>query len=635
MTPSGGEPRDLRWWFRDDAGEPIGGEPHRLLATWINRVRERQAYRKDRDLLYLGLYGTDPILGFGIRMYSVTDPSAGRPIAYNVVRSVVETLTSRICKQKPKPWAQTSGASWTLQREAKKLTKFNEGQFNAQKVYQKRRAAVTHAGVFGTGALKVVDEGGEPECERTFTPELYVDDGEAKYGDPQTMAQVRTMDRLVAAEKLAPNDEKRDLILYQTAPAKDEDFYAFDFAKDQIDIFEGWHLPSGPDADDGRHVVCTESCTLVDEPWRLKDRRGKPRYPFAFLRYSEPLLGFYGTGLAQLLVGKQLEINKLLGEIQRSFHLGSNFRILCERGSRIIKTHFNNEIGTVLEYTGVAPTFAVAQTVHPEKFQHLLWLIQSSFAEAGISAMSAAGQKDPTLKSGRAQEVAMDIEDSRYADFQQADEEFVIDVADLLTETARASGRDQVVMYTGGRHSEVLKLSEIDMPRDKYVFAMYPTSAFASTPAARMEQVQDLINAGSISPEEGNRLLDFPEREDFSALQNATYEDVRDCLERIVEKGEYRTPLPIYNLDQALKLSNDFYISIRRMDDIEEKRKDLVLQYVKQIIAFKKAGASPVNPTPELPGAGAGGPPAGPPALPPGAPPAPSPPGAPPGATLQ
>ena len=44
-------------------------------------------------------------------------------------------------------------------------------------------------------------------------------------------------------------------------------------------ITDGWHLPSGKDADDGRHVVAVDTGALIDEPWE------RPEFPAAFNRF--------------------------------------------------------------------------------------------------------------------------------------------------------------------------------------------------------------------------------------------------------------------------------------------------------------------------------------------------------------
>ncbi|MES2359933.1 MAG: hypothetical protein V4529_16460 [Gemmatimonadota bacterium] len=618
LAVTGGEARDQRWWPKDEKGDPI--QPaHDAIFSIVNRIKENQSARTDRDLIHYCLYGADLVQGFGVTSYTTQAAYASAPLSVNIVRSVIDTLLAKIVKGKPRPFWLTSGGDWDLQQQAKQLNKYSEGQFYENKVYRLNRKVVRDALIFGTGGVRGHDNDGQPTLERTFTPECYVADADAKYGDPRCLYQQRTMDKLVLTEKFPKFAAEIDRAGWDDRGR----WTAGDMVpSDQVEVCEAWHLPSGEGASDGRDAIVIPGATL-----QFGDSTG---FQHRFLRYCEPVLGWYGSGLAQLLAGKQLEINKLLMEIQRSFHVGSNFRVLCERGSKILKSHFNNEIGGILEYTGAAPTFAVAQTVHPEKFQHLLWLVDASFREAGINAMTAAGQKDPTLKSGKAQEVALDIEDSRYADFAQAYEEFCMDEAELLLDMAKRSGRKPVI-YVGKRETEEVELP--DMKRQPTVLQVFPTSALASAPAQRMQQVQDLAGAGWITPAEGKRLLDFPELEEAAEMGDASYNNVRECLARMLTDGEYQGPLPQMDLDEALETSVDFYLWARnKYRKSPPANLDLILQFQADVEELMNAGKS-AGQDPQLSGmspvVGApvpGGTPGGP---------APPPQGPPPGSVLQ
>lgn len=565
--PSGQTPEEL---------EALESRPHEVVKANIKRIKERQSYRADRDLLHMCLYGSDPVLGYGVRSYSMIDPTAGEPLAVNVVKSVISTLVSRVVKMKPKANWVTNGGDFALQQQAKKLDKYTDGQFYQNKVYKLNRVVVRDALIFGTGAAKGYEWYGRPKLERAFTPEMLVDDGEAKYGDPPTLYHPMTMNRAVLAEVYPDFREK----IWQAAPAKDDDWQSYDTTKDQVEVYRGWHRLSGPNADDGRQIVCLENCTLQYKDYEQESFSGA----YAILRYEEPVLGWYGTGLARLLTGKQLEINKLLMEIQSAFHMGSNFRVLVERGSKIIKQHFNNEVGGILEYTGTAPVFAVAQTVHPEKLQHLIWLIEQSFQEAGINQLTAAGQKDPTLKSGKAQQVALDVEDSRYVDFIQSYEEFCLDEADLLFNIAKTLKRP-MVMYLGKNVYEEIDISEIDLAKESFALQKFPTSALSTSPDRRMEQVQDLANAGWITPADAKRMLDFPELETAQELDSAPYDIVMQILDGMLEGGDYFAPIPQMDLQLALGLSVNYYLraKVKFKKTIPEENYQLILRFMAEV----------------------------------------------------
>ena len=62
-------------------------------------------------------------------------------------------------------------------------------------------------------------------------------------------------------------------------------------------VIESWHLPSGPDAGDGRHVITIPDVVLYSGEWEYDF------FPFARLPYNRPLVGYWSRGLAESIEG--------------------------------------------------------------------------------------------------------------------------------------------------------------------------------------------------------------------------------------------------------------------------------------------------------------------------------------------
>jgi hypothetical protein len=82
-------------------------------------------------------------------------------------------------------------------------------------------------------------------------------------------------------------------------------------------VVEGWKLPSGPDREApgyvaGRHTLATVGGVIFDEPYH------KVKFPFVFMNYSDPYLGFFGQSLATQLFGTQLTLNRILYTITQA-----------------------------------------------------------------------------------------------------------------------------------------------------------------------------------------------------------------------------------------------------------------------------------------------------------------------------
>src|SRR5262249_21243201 len=139
----------------------------------------------------------------------------------------------------------------------------------------------------------------------------------------------------------------------------DDGEWNFSMTADQILVTEAWHLAERRGGK-GRHVVCIQGFTLLDEEW-------EGPFPFAFMRWSEPVAGFFGVGLAEELIGIQNTINKLLLEIQRGQHLISG-HWLVESGSKVTASQINNDLASIVKYAGVMPQYNAPAIIAPEVY---------------------------------------------------------------------------------------------------------------------------------------------------------------------------------------------------------------------------------------------------------------------------
>ena len=107
----------------------------------------------------------------------------------------------------------------------------------------------------------------------------------------------------------------------------------------------------------------------------------------------------------------------------------------------------------------------------------------------------------------------------------------------------------------------------------------FPTSILPTTPAGRLQVVQELIQGGFLSKEEGLALLDFPDLERQLNLSNAAIDDVMEQLEKIVEEKKYDTPEMYQNLQLAVKLGQSAYLKARA-DNQPQDVQELLRRYI-------------------------------------------------------
>ena len=538
---------DRRWWL-----SPPKERPHAITSV-VKSLASFDSRRQTQYQISTRLYGNVNLMGLsGLSMNKIASVqhSVKDRISYNVIQSCTDTITAKMAKNKPVPMFLTSGGQYKIQRKAKKLDKFVEGVFYENDAYALGTDIFRDSCILGDGFVQVYDLHGRVKYERVIASELYVDWMESFYGEPRQLHRVKNVDRAVLCD-LFPN--KKAAIMGANSASADL-IGGYQNVADQVTVVESWHLRSGPGATDGLHTINLENNNLFEEAWE------KDCFPFAKLPWSKRLYGYWGQSLAEQIQPAQLEINKILMLIQRTMHLAGTFKVWMKTGSKLPKEHINNEIGAII--TGEEmPQYLIPPMVQPEYYSHLQTLKTSAFEQAGISQLSATSQKPAGLNSGKALRTYNDIETERFMTTGQAYERFFMQLAKLSVSVGKdihARNNNFEVRAPGKRFFETIPWSDVDLRDDQYVMRIYPTSSLPNDPAGRIQTVQEYIQAGFMDPLTGQKLLDFPDLEQYESLAQAQEDWITMVLDKIVdgtdEDNGYTPPEPEMKLDLAAKL---------------------------------------------------------------------------------
>ena len=128
------------------------------------------------------------------------------------------------------------------------------------------------------------------------------------------------------------------------------------------------------------------------------------------------------------------------------------------------------------------------------------------------------------------------------------------------------------------------------MEADAFIMKMYPTSLLPTEPAGRIATVMEWVNSGVIPPDEGMRLLDFPDIEGYRSLQDSAIDDHYYVLEQLLYKGKWITPEPYEDLKGAMPFMQKALLRAR-VDEAPENRMDLIRRWMSQAEALIKRAA--------------------------------------------
>jgi hypothetical protein len=584
------------WWKCDDDMR-LAAE----LCSTAAYLKTNQTYRIRQLAVDVRMYSGLAIYNYAGSNVQKMDRTKTLPDdrpTFNLIQACTDTLVSRMSQDRPEPKFLTDNSDYKQRHLAQQLNHFILGEFYQTNAYEIAVKALRDAIVMGTGCIKVYEGDDKKVClDRVMITDLYVDDNDSINGTPQQLLQLKLMDR----DKLLSNSPKSARGIIKDTPQSYPD-NAPDSGRttaDQVLVVEGWKLSSGPDPKapgyiPGRHTIATVQGVILDEEWN------KDKFPFVFMNYSDPFLGFWGQGLATQLFGTQMTLNRILYVIARSITLVGVPRVFIDQSSKVVKAHQNNEIGVIVTYSGTKPSYEVAPCNAPELYAERDKLIEYGFQQCGVSAMQASSQKPEGLNSGAAIRSYDDIATDRFALLSKRYTTVFEDLAYMITyqamEIAERDGKYQTV-YPNKDGTKEINLPAMKFLKDPFVIKCFSESDLPRTPAGRIQTVTEQVQAGMLTIKEGRRLMRFPDLEQNEKLDNASEERIFKILDDIVEKGSYEPPDAFLDLNLAMQLTTQ-YINLYLAANLEENKADMLRDFFTQCQALIQAATPPPVPAP-------------------------------------
>lgn len=545
---------DPKWWDKKD--------PHEDLFRQVESIETTQKYRNINNIKFARLYQNMEIMGFYGSMYNKTISNLPtNRLTLNVIASCIDTAAAKISKAKPKPFFLTNGGDFFQKKKAEDYNDFLEGLYYQMGIYQEAQKCFVDAGAMGTGALKFIEKDDCLAVERTLIDEIIVDDMEGMYGNPTCLYQRKYMTKDSLIDSFPDYEDK--------IKSAESGITNSSNSESLVKVVEGWKLGK-------RHAICISNATLMEEDW-------EDFFPFAFFRWKQKIAGFYGSGIAEELLGIQIEINKTLRGIQSSIDLNAVPRWLIENSSNVNTAHIQNKIASFIKYSGVAPQAFVAQAMSPEVYNYLENLYQKAFEIIGISQLSAMARKPAGLDAGVAIREYSDIESERFVLQGQRWEEFLaLDAAKIsLKMSKRMAEKDtylKVKVKKKGYFKEI-DWKDLKFKEDDFIMQCWPVSLLPSTPAGKKQTVTELVQDGYIDMDQAKSLLDFPDTKQYMSVANSKVENLNMILSKIVEDGEYTSPEPYMDLEYCVKYTQGYYLHAKT-DGVNEEKLELLRLFI-------------------------------------------------------
>lgn len=541
------------WWRQ--------GEDYQLVNSLFDtlvQIFQDQDHREQANLTHMRLFSNRLLDGFNAASY-LTSNNLG--LSFNVVRNVVGTVCSHIGAERPRVKFATKGGRYSDRRKAEQLTYFCDGQFLESKVYQKARRSFKDCSIFGDGYLKIFRKDREIRVERIFPNDIWADPAEWKYGNGKTVyihTEAPISNLIAMYPEKAPDLEASSLAI-DNAPL------GLSTNVKLCSVVESWRLPVGNEP--GRHIIATNRCKLFDEEWKQK------RFPIARINWDEDGLGFYNTGLPEILKGIQLEINQILRKMSRLMRLASS-KVFLNAGSKVNKQQLDNTEWGIVDYHGnVPPVFATVQAFSPEAALQLERLYNRAYELAGISQMAATSQKEPGIDAAKAMREMQHVQSNRFKHVELSYQEFFIDIAQLMIDCAKEISSEDPDYSVTTLHDGQLKTinwADIDLEEDRFLIQPHPVPLFTGSIGGQLQTVLELTE---LAPEMRFSLLDNLEHPDIKAIMaemNANTRLIDRIIEDILEGNDYYAPEPFFASPPMINRVRIAYIQACQNGEPEE-----------------------------------------------------------------
>lgn len=582
---------DRRWWQQREEKDLCAA----LLAS-VKIAMDRDRARIDYYRVLARLYDEHDRHSV---FWAPTDGEDYR-VPRNNLRRICDTAYNRVTAVTPRPFYCSDGGDADLRYRLEMLNTAVTGLFLAHAVDRKANLAQKHAEVFGNGAVKVsaVTHTKRPRVvvERVYPWEIFTDPLDAAYGEPRVLYQVRWVDRAQLYSmwpghavdiKDAPTDRPEWTTITQQLA-------------DPVRVVEAWYLDREGDGK-GRHVIALENVILLDEEYEYD------AFPVVIFRHEDPLVGFWSDGLAHQLAGQQAELNDISGAISETIKLGAWPAVLVEKNSEVESGHLDNTPMRVVKYKGIPPQIQTAQGLTGEARQYAESVSATMYQTSGVSEFAASSTKPAGLQSGRSLRIFADQQDGNLRDTADHRAQSYLALGLALIRAQRAVAEvdpGALVIFTDPqkRTTQAIRWKDVDLTDEGLQLVAAPVSVLPTTPAAKMATLEEMANAGILTPEEFREEMDLPDIKALNGPATAPRRLIERQMLAMLRDGIPQRPEPFFPPVLPKLIASQHYCQ-GVLDGAAEDRLELVRQYIQMAVDQEKAVAQQDQPPPAPEGA--------------------------------
>lgn len=483
-------------------------------ATWRQKCRRNLSiYEFTRNLDLQSQNDTQTVGFYSNDMSPENDHTTA--IQENVIRSVIDTLSSKIASQKVTPFFNTVNGTFREMQITKAAQVFFDTLYDELDVNKTVVQAFTDSCITDRGVI-FIDRDFQ-RIERIQPWQFFFNPREYAYNKLTRCAIKRT-------------DYPTSLLSLKTD-------------LDTVTLHEYWDTKSHI------HVKYIEELNKTwVETWE------PDIIPFVILRWSNPIKSSSSTSVVDLLFGIQKQINYLLSQIKDASQSAFGNKYIIPSDSNIRVNQLSNRNGEIIEYdpqmtaNGAVPITVVASPFMDNQwFSALEQFKLDAYEMVGISQLSATSKKPKGLDSGVALQTMEDIESDRFECQLNTVIKSYVDIAKVCMLVFNPND----TILPNNRYRGNWKWKDFVNLKDSMTIQFSSLDKISKDPATKQKIITEWINNGWISRAHAAQLMEIPDAENGYSLLNNSINAVEAIIDNCINHDIIDVPLFID--DELLK----------------------------------------------------------------------------------
>ena len=453
----------------------------------------------------------DPsVVGYYEQPAEIEEDTTATP-QLNVIKSCIDTLTSKIAQSKVRPFFNTQNGTFKDIQTVKQAQAFFDLYYDAQNVNKKVSETFRDSCIFEKGVIYINEV--SKNIEKALPWQVFVRPAEVTYGK---------LTRVYYERKDYPTTLLDD-DLVRKSNNENNDYVTYGVYYDTFN-----------------HI----KAEIVDGVVYRKSDYKPSKLPFVFLHYCSPIVGDTSQSIVDMLNSIQLEIDNLMMKIKDASQLNPALTFCVPKGSSVKTSQLNNRVGQILEYTatpnmtGSPVTVATPAFIDSQYMQLIEELKQSAYELVGISQLSAMSTKPTGLNSGVALSTMENIESDRFETQLNQVIRAYVDIAKTCIEVFPEE--DTILPEDNQRLS--IQWKDIVEESNKMVVQFSAADSLSKDPSTKLQQLQMLAQTGIIPQTRIAQFMELPDIQSGYSLSNNAINAVLTCINDCIEKDVFEVP---------------------------------------------------------------------------------------------